>query len=58
MNHMFIFEYVQVKQKGLIGITINSHWFVPYSDSKQDQAAALRALDFMFGWYEQTGYYI
>nr|XP_011461907.1 PREDICTED: beta-glucosidase 12-like isoform X1 [Fragaria vesca subsp. vesca] len=41
----------QAKQKGLIGITINSHWFVPYSDSKQDQAAALRALDFMFGWY-------
>ncbi|CAK7339253.1 unnamed protein product [Dovyalis caffra] len=38
-------------QKGVIGITLLSHWFVPFSDAKQDRHAAKRALDFMFGWY-------
>ncbi|GLT49780.1 hypothetical protein SLA2020_233130 [Shorea laevis] len=38
-------------QEGTIGITLNSHWFVPLSDSKHDQEAAQRALDFMFGWF-------
>ena len=42
--------YVQASQKGLIGITLVSQWFVPYSNAKQNQNAALRALDFMFGW--------
>ncbi|KAH7543603.1 hypothetical protein FEM48_Zijuj02G0201300 [Ziziphus jujuba var. spinosa] len=43
-------KIIQAYQKGLIGITLVSHWMVPYSDSKNDQNAALRALDFMFGW--------
>ncbi|RXI03527.1 hypothetical protein DVH24_004179 [Malus domestica] len=40
----------QATQKGLIGITLVSDWFEPASDSKQDKDAALRSLDFMFGW--------
>jgi beta-glucosidase len=41
---------MQASQKGLIGITINSDWFVPVSNDKSDRDAAQRALDFMFGW--------
>ncbi|KAI9079405.1 hypothetical protein K1719_038704 [Acacia pycnantha] len=41
----------QDSQKGVIGITLNSDWLVPFSDSKSDSDAADRALDFMFGWY-------
>ncbi|KAI4324288.1 hypothetical protein L6164_023839 [Bauhinia variegata] len=41
----------QASQKGVIGITIITDWFVPSSDKKEDEQAALRALDFMFGWY-------
>ncbi|KAL6187982.1 hypothetical protein ACLB2K_039377 [Fragaria x ananassa] len=44
-------EKYQADQKGVIGITIISHWFVPFSDAKHHKKAALRALDFMFGWY-------
>ncbi|KAL7126073.1 hypothetical protein ABFS83_14G161100 [Erythranthe nasuta] len=38
-------------QKGQIGITIVTHWFVPYSNSRLDVIAAQRALDFVFGWF-------
>ncbi|GAU49490.1 hypothetical protein TSUD_88570 [Trifolium subterraneum] len=41
----------QASQKGLLGITLNSDWFVPVSQEKSDVDAAQRALDFMFGWY-------
>ncbi|KAL4359277.1 hypothetical protein AHAS_Ahas08G0061300 [Arachis hypogaea] len=41
----------QESQKGVIGITLVSHWFVPTSNSKLDQMAAERAIDFMFGWF-------
>nr|KYP68248.1 Beta-glucosidase 6 [Cajanus cajan] len=37
-------------QNGLIGITLNCQWFVPFSNDTLDHQAALRALDFMFGW--------
>ncbi|KAJ0021488.1 hypothetical protein Pint_31246 [Pistacia integerrima] len=40
----------QKTQKGKIGITLVSHWMVPYSSAKHHQNAAERALDFMFGW--------
>ncbi|KAJ1399892.1 Glycoside hydrolase family 1, partial [Sesbania bispinosa] len=38
-------------QNGLIGITLVSNWFVPLSDSKLDQKAFERAIDFMYGWF-------
>ncbi|KAM6598093.1 hypothetical protein CsatA_008617 [Cannabis sativa] len=41
----------QESQKGTIGITLVSHWFVPYSNSKHNLNAAQRGLDFMFGWF-------
>ncbi|XP_074556242.1 beta-glucosidase 12-like [Curcuma longa] len=41
----------QVSQKGLIGITLVSHWFMPYSNTKADEDAVSRSLDFMFGWF-------
>ncbi|XP_004490615.1 beta-glucosidase 13-like [Cicer arietinum] len=47
-------------QKGLIGIAIQSYWFVPFSNSKSDEKAAERALDFLLGWFMEpltTGNY-
>lgn len=41
---------MQESQKGVIGITLVSNWFVPFSDNKLDQNAAKRAVDFMIGW--------
>ncbi|KAI4324286.1 hypothetical protein L6164_023837 [Bauhinia variegata] len=41
----------KASQKGLIGITLVSNWFVPFSNKKFDENAALRAVDFMFGWF-------
>ncbi|RYR70157.1 hypothetical protein Ahy_A03g016668 [Arachis hypogaea] len=40
----------QASQKGLIGITLNSNWFIPFSNKTIDEEAAQRALDFQFGW--------
>uniref|UniRef100_A0A1D1YFL4 Beta-glucosidase 12 n=1 Tax=Anthurium amnicola TaxID=1678845 RepID=A0A1D1YFL4_9ARAE len=44
-------DYYQGSQKGGIGITLVSSWFVPFHKSKSDRDAADRALDFMFGWF-------
>ncbi|XP_010265850.1 PREDICTED: beta-glucosidase 12-like [Nelumbo nucifera] len=41
----------QATQKGKIGITLVSHWMVPFSNDKANKEAAGRALDFMFGWF-------
>ncbi|KAH7847235.1 hypothetical protein Vadar_023550 [Vaccinium darrowii] len=38
-------------QKGQIGITLISEWVLPYSNSKPNEEAAQRGLDFMFGWF-------
>ncbi|XP_024985316.1 cyanogenic beta-glucosidase-like [Cynara cardunculus var. scolymus] len=38
-------------QNGKIGITLVTRWMVPYSDVKLHRDAALRALDFDFGWF-------
>ncbi|KAL3615393.1 hypothetical protein CASFOL_041054 [Castilleja foliolosa] len=44
-------EKYQATQKGEIGITLVTHWFVPFSKSALDVKAAQRALDFVFGWF-------
>ncbi|XP_050129399.1 beta-glucosidase 24-like isoform X2 [Malus sylvestris] len=41
----------QASQKGVIGIALNSGWSVPLSDSMEDKGAAMRALDFSYGWF-------
>ncbi|OAY73437.1 Beta-glucosidase 12, partial [Ananas comosus] len=41
----------QQQQKGQIGITLNTNWFLPYSKSKADDEAVERALDFNYGWF-------
>uniref|UniRef100_A0A7N2KL52 Uncharacterized protein n=1 Tax=Quercus lobata TaxID=97700 RepID=A0A7N2KL52_QUELO len=43
-------KYQEV-QKGIIGISLNTNWYVPFSNSRHDRDAALRALDFKFGWF-------
>ncbi|KAB1204572.1 Beta-glucosidase 12 [Morella rubra] len=42
-------EY-QPRQRGTIGISIVAGWTLPYSNTKRDQHAKRRVLDFMFGW--------
>ncbi|KAF3341885.1 Beta-glucosidase 12 [Carex littledalei] len=44
-------EKYQGTQRGKIGITIVTHWFLPHSSSKADTFAAKRSLDFMYGWF-------
>ncbi|KAJ3707390.1 hypothetical protein LUZ61_011095 [Rhynchospora tenuis] len=44
-------EKYQGDQKGIIGITHATHWFLPHSSSKADAAAAKRSLEFMYGWF-------
>eukprot|EP01018_Ginkgo_biloba_P033152 Gb_04453 [translate_table: standard] len=41
----------QMVQNGSIGITIVSHWMLPFSKTLSDKRAADTALDFMLGWY-------
>ncbi|XP_056694787.1 beta-glucosidase 12-like [Spinacia oleracea] len=41
----------QASQNGVIGITLVANWFVPLSQVPRHQLAAVRALDFMFGWF-------
>jgi beta-glucosidase len=41
----------QPQQKGVIGITLNCDWAVPYSESDADVLAAQRHLEFQLAWY-------
>ncbi|CAI9762216.1 unnamed protein product [Fraxinus pennsylvanica] len=41
----------QAHQEGKIGVTNVSQWFVPLNDTKDDEKAASRAIDFMLGWF-------
>ncbi|GKU94138.1 hypothetical protein SLEP1_g7666 [Rubroshorea leprosula] len=41
----------QAIQKGVIGITLVSPWFVPLSNATRDKNAAKRQLDFNMGWF-------
>ncbi|XP_038993836.1 beta-glucosidase 17-like [Hibiscus syriacus] len=44
-------EKWQESQKGEIGITLVTFWYVPKYDTTEDREAAFRALDFTFGWF-------
>ncbi|XP_011625439.1 beta-glucosidase 12 [Amborella trichopoda] len=44
-------EKYKAYQKGVIGVTLVTHWMIPYSSSRSNDDAAQRALDFMFGWF-------
>ncbi|KAE9593298.1 putative beta-glucosidase [Lupinus albus] len=58
--HVYRTKY-QAIQKGKIGITLVSNWFIPLSDNDtRDIKAARRSLDFQYGWYMEPltkGYY-
>eukprot|EP00928_Gymnodinium_smaydae_P080847 TRINITY_DN64463_c0_g1_i1.p1 TRINITY_DN64463_c0_g1~~TRINITY_DN64463_c0_g1_i1.p1 ORF type:complete len:556 (-),score=71.42 TRINITY_DN64463_c0_g1_i1:29-1543(-) len=41
----------QKRQNGMIGLTVNMDWKVPYSNSCEDKAAAQRALDWQMGLF-------
>ncbi|XP_052193359.1 beta-glucosidase 12-like [Diospyros lotus] len=41
----------QAAQKGEIGIALNVPWMYPDTNTIQDKRAAMRALDFMYGWF-------
>ncbi|WCJ19268.1 beta glucosidase 12 [Euphorbia peplus] len=49
-------EKYQISQKGQIGISLNSVWMVPYSNSHKDKLAADRALAFTYGWFMEPLY--
>ncbi|KAL4198178.1 hypothetical protein AMTRI_Chr03g44620 [Amborella trichopoda] len=44
-------EKYQAHQKGVMGITLDTSWMIPYSSSRSNKDAAQRALDFEFGWF-------
>lgn len=41
----------KVKQRGIIGIVVQTSWFEPISDSIADREAAERAQSFYSNWY-------
>jgi beta-glucosidase/6-phospho-beta-glucosidase/beta-galactosidase len=41
----------QKSQKGRIGLTLNTPWWEPHSDSQDDVIMANRAMDFFLGWF-------
>ncbi|KAJ2920434.1 hypothetical protein H1R20_g8959, partial [Candolleomyces eurysporus] len=49
-------EQFKPTQNGLIGITLNGDWAMPYDDSPENIDAAQHALDFAIGWYADPVY--
>ncbi|THH01164.1 hypothetical protein EW026_g1477 [Hermanssonia centrifuga] len=43
-------------QHGVIGITLDAHWLIPYDDSPENVEAAKRGLDFKLGRYADPIY--
>ncbi|KAM2075839.1 hypothetical protein ACFX1T_038659 [Malus domestica] len=44
-------EKYQEQQKGEVGIVLVSQYFLPYTQSEEDKAAAGRLFDFYLGWF-------
>ncbi|XP_065874771.1 beta-glucosidase 14-like [Euphorbia lathyris] len=49
-------EKYQISQKGQIGISLNTNWMVPYSNSQKDQLATDRGFAFTYGWFMEPLY--
>ncbi|KZS88053.1 glycoside hydrolase family 1 protein [Sistotremastrum niveocremeum HHB9708] len=49
-------EEFKAKQGGVIGITLNGDWAIPYDDSPENVAAAQATLDVAIGWYADPIY--
>jgi len=47
----------QEEQGGKIGITLNTDWAEPYTNSTEDLAAAERSMMFQFGWFAHPVFY-
>ncbi|KAM7274270.1 hypothetical protein ACFE04_028934 [Oxalis oulophora] len=45
------YHHYKAIQEGEIGVTLVTYWYVPYSSARKDADAALRAMDFVFGWF-------
>ncbi|XP_021728909.1 beta-glucosidase 13-like isoform X1 [Chenopodium quinoa] len=41
----------KASQQGILGISLVTNWFVPLSKIQHHKFAAMRALDFMLGWF-------
>lgn len=41
---------MQASQKGQIGITVVTFWYVAKSETAASKRAASKSLDFIFGW--------
>ncbi|XP_066994436.2 myrosinase 1 [Anabrus simplex] len=48
--HLYDEQY-RAKQQGKVGITLNTEWYEPLTNSTEDIAAASRGLQFSFGLY-------
>ncbi|PSS10022.1 Beta-glucosidase, partial [Actinidia chinensis var. chinensis] len=50
-HHLILSHAVAPYQRGQIGVTLVTHWFVPLTMTDASEKAARRAIDFMFGWF-------
>ncbi|GFY92139.1 beta glucosidase 15 [Actinidia rufa] len=50
-HHLILAHGAAAYQRGEIGVTLVTAWFVPTTMTTTSERAARRALDFMFGWF-------